>query len=278
MCNMEKVFVPVRILDKKWALKFISGEIFMRSLADFGSWNRFDNIGNEKIVNNYRGDLCEGAFKTIAKPEDDGFLKHLPDSMQEHFISGKLIDYGEIMYFNVLCMYCQHYYPLANKFETPSKRLKEFGDTAVVITDMNAFFDRLFEQIEWKKKYTAMVNVVEYYGEKETKELNPLFNKTKFYSWQNELRIAVGKLDIHHKLKNGKYPLIRSDAPLKLRIGRLDDITRLVPIADFISGNWDKSGIKLSQSSFFLKNAIATTKAIMSEYTPGTYKPMFTIG
>ncbi len=275
---MEKVFVPVRILDKKWALKFISGEIFMRSLADFGSWKRFEHIGNEAIVNNFRGDLYEGAFKTIAKAEDDDFLKHLPDSMREHFISGKLIDYGEIMYFNVLCTYCLLYFPLEKKFEEPSSRLKSFGDTAVVITDMNAFFNRLFEQIEWKKKYTAMVNMVEYYGEKETKELNPLFNKTKFYSWQNELRIAVGRLDIHHKLKNGKYPLIRSDAPLKLKIGRLNDITRLVPIDDFISGNWDKSGIKLSSSSFFLKNAIATTKEIMSEYTPSTYKRMFTTG
>lgn len=275
---MEKVFVPVRILDKKWALKFVNGEIFMRSLADFGSWKRFDNIGNEKIVNNYRGDLCEGAFKTIAKPEDDGFLKHLPDSMQEHFISGKLIDYGEIMYFNVLCMYCQHYYPLVNKFETPSKRLKEFGDTAVIVTDMNAFFDRLFEQIEWKKRYASLVNTVEYYKDNATKDLNPMFNKLFGYSWQNELRIAVGRLDINHKLKNGKYPLIRSYAPLKLKIGRLSDITRLVPIEDFINGSWDKSGIKFSSSSFFLKNAISRTNKIMLDYTPSTYKRMFTTG
>ena len=275
---MEEVFVPVRILDKKWSFKFVNGEIFMRSLADFGLWKRFENIGNEMLFNNYRGDICEGAFKTVVKPEDGGFFKDLPDSMQEHFLGGKLIDYGEIMFFNVLCMYCLHYYPLTDKFETPSQRLKEFGDTAVVITDMNAFFDRLFEQIEWKKRYASLVNTVEYYKDDATKDLNPMFNKTFGYSWQNELRIAVGRLDIHHKLKNGKYPLIHSDAPLKLRIGRLDDITRLVPIDDFISGNWDKSGMKFSSSSFFLKNAIATTEEIMSEYTPGTYKPMFTIG
>lgn len=275
---MEKVFVPVRVLDKKWALKFIAGEIFMRSLADFGSWKRIDNIGNEKIVNDYRGDINEGAFKTIAKSEDDEFFKDLPDCIQEHFISGKLIDYGEIMYFNVLCMYCLHYYPLVDKFETPSLRLKEFGDTAVVITDMDTFFDRLFEQIEWKKRYASLINTVEYYEEDGTKNLNPMFNKTVGYSWQNELRIAVGRLDINHKLKNGKYPIIQSNAPLKLKTGSLSDIIRLIPIENFICGNWDKRGIKFSSASLFLKNAVSLTNKIMAEYTPGKYKPIFTIG
>ena len=275
---MEKVFVPVRILDKKWALKFVSGVIFMRSLADLGSWNRFKHIGNTELVNNYRGDLYEGAFKTVAKPEDDDFLKRLPDSLQEHIISGKLIDYGDIMYFNVLCMYCLHYFPLTDKFESPSHRLKEFGDTAVVITDMNAFFNRLFEQIEWKKRYTSLVNTVEYYDEGKTKDLNPMFNKIDFYSWQNELRIALVRLDIHHKLKNGKYPIKRITAPLKLKIGSLSDITRLVPIDDFVSGNWDNTGLKFSSESFFLKTAIDRTDEIMSEYSPGIYKPIFTIG
>ena len=119
---MEKVFVPVRILDKKWALKFMSGEIFMRSLSDFGSWKRLENIGNDDLVNNFRGDTNEGAIKTIAKPEDDELFKLFPNDLNKHIINGRLIDYDDIMYFNVLCMYCHYYYPLVEKFETPSER------------------------------------------------------------------------------------------------------------------------------------------------------------
>ena len=148
----------------------------------------------------------------------------------------------------------------------------------MIITDLNKFFDRLFEKIEWRVQYASLVNLVEYYEEDKTKNLNPMFNKTVCYSWQNELRIAVGRLDIHHKLKNGNYPIKKLITPLKLKIGNLNDITRFVSIEDFISGNWDKTGIKFSLESPFLKGAIAKTNEIMSDYSTKKYKPIFTIG
>ena len=275
---MEKSFVPVRILDKKWALKFVGGEMFMRSLADFGIWKRFENLKNEQLNNNFRNDLGEGAFRTIVMPEDDEYFKQLNKALGGHLISGKLIDYGDIQYFNLLCMYCLHYFPLTGKYENPSQRLKEFGDTAIVITNLDAFFNRLFEKIERNNKYASLVNTVEYYRDDRTKNLNPMFNKHASFSWQNELRIAVGRLDKAHKLKNGKYPLMKDTSPLKFEIGNLSDITRLVPIEDFIKGNWDKTGLKHSSESLFLEQAFLKTNEIMSAYTPNEYNPMFIFG
>lgn len=281
---MNNLFVPVRIMDRKWARKFVDGIIFMRSLSDFGSWNRLDIIKNSNangtLVNNFRGDLNEGAIRTISNPDDDEFFKNFPNDLKAHIKAGKIIDYGDIRYFNILCLYCLRYFSDARKFENPSARLKEFGDTAIVITDTNAFLDRFLEQVEWKIRYAFLTNHIKYYSEDTTKTLNPLFNKTCNYEWQNELRIALGRLNVHKKLKNGNYPILESDAPLKLRIGPLNDITMLVPIEDFINGNWDKDQVKFANSltqDSPIDKMIQNTEKIMSEYNPKKFSAVFTI-
>ena len=281
---MNDLFVPVRILDRKWARKFVDGIIYMRSLSDFGSWKRLDIVKNSKVsdtlVNNFRGDLNEGAIKTISNPDDDEFFKTFPDDLKAHMKAGKIIDYGDIRYFNILCLFCLRYFPDAGKFEIPSERLKEFGDTAIVITDTNAFLNRLLEQVEWKTRYTCLINFIRYYSEDTTETLNPLFNKTCDYEWQKELRIALGRLNLSKKLKNGNYPILESDAPLKLRIGPLNDITMLVPIEDFINGNWDKDKVKFANSLTQVSpidNMIQKTEKMMSEYNTKKFSSIFTI-
>ena len=42
--STERKFIPVKITDKKWADRFVQGEVFMRALADFGVWSRLQNI------------------------------------------------------------------------------------------------------------------------------------------------------------------------------------------------------------------------------------------
>ncbi len=281
---MNSLFIPVRIMDRKWARKFVDGIIFMRSLSELGSWKRLDIYKQAQlkntIVNDFRGDLNEGAVKTVASADDDEFFKLFPDDFKAHIKTGKIIDYGDVRYFNVLCMYCLRYFPETGKYEIPSEKLKGFGDTAVVITDTNAFLDRFFEQVEWKTRYTCLVNFIEYYTEDTTKKLNPLFNKTCDYEWQNELRIALGRLNIHKKLKNGNYPILEDESPLKLRIGPLDDITMLVPIDDFINGNWDKSKVKFANSLTQISpidKMIKKTEEIMANYYTKKYNAVFTI-
>ncbi|MCM1440160.1 MAG: hypothetical protein NC131_13305, partial [Roseburia sp.] len=203
-----------------------------------------------------------------------------PDDLKAHMKAGKIIDYGDIRYFNILSLYCLRFFPETGKFETPSERLKEFGDTAIVITDTNTFLNRFLEQVEWKTRYTCLTNLIKYYSEDTTRTLNPLFNKTCDYEWQNELRIALGRLNVKKKMKNGNYPILESDAPLKLRIGPLNDITTLVPIEDFINGNWDKGKVKFANSltqTSPIDKMIQKTDEIMGSYNPNKFNAVFTI-
>lgn len=75
-----KKFIPVRILEKEWAERFLSGEIFMRKNANFGTWNRLLMNDDKEINNNYRGDLREGIIENIANPKENELLKRFdPD-------------------------------------------------------------------------------------------------------------------------------------------------------------------------------------------------------
>ncbi|MDE7396005.1 MAG: hypothetical protein K2M95_07825 [Clostridiales bacterium] len=277
---MQNCFVPVRVMNKKWAERFVRGEMFMRSLSDFGSWNRLKNIGNDALVNNYRGDLDEGAVKTVANAEEDEIFRCFPQELKNVMRERKIIDAGDIPYFNLMCMYCLHYLPNENSFETPSERLREFVDTAVVITDMDAFLDRFLERVERKAGYAFLMDAVTYYSEDKTQRLNPLFNKTDRYAWQNELRLAVGRLATGKKLKNGKYPIVKSSEPLKLRIPSLSDIVLQISTAEFIRGAWDKSRVKLvdlTDEKSFAGAAKRKTDEAMRAYVPTAVKPAFTV-
>ena len=112
--------------------------------------------------------------------------------------------------------------------------MKEFGDTAVIIKDMNEFLLRLMKGIEKiGKKVCLLMEKVEYYSFDETKILNPLFNKKQDHEYQNELRIAIGRLDLNKPTSDDKYELCTSTEPLKVEIGDISDITIVLPIDDF---------------------------------------------
>ena len=79
---MERKFIPVKITDKKWADRFVQGEVFMRALADFGVWNRLQNIENAKINNNFRGDLREATVRHVEENfECEQFLQGMPSEL-----------------------------------------------------------------------------------------------------------------------------------------------------------------------------------------------------
>ena len=277
---MEKLFLPVRILDRRWAEKFVEGEIFMRSLSEFGTWNRLINKDDLNLANSFRGDLSEGATKNVSNPNEDDFFKLLPDELKKHIKSGKIMDDADIQYFNLLCFYCLYFNATNNNFEKPSKDIKKFGDTAVIITNMDIFLNRLLERVERNEKYAFLINPIKYYSEEKTKNLNPLFNKSKFYSWQNELRIAVGRLDENNKLSNGNYPIIQSTKPLVLNVGSLRDITITVSTDDFINGVWKASNLFLADSNndlSLLKIAMQQTNKIMANYQSNKSRYTFDI-
>ena len=97
--STERKFIPVKITDKKWADRFVQGEVFMRALADFGVWNRLQNIENAKInagLNNITNaefkcadstDTQKGILKesdvVILDPPRKGVTKELIEKISE---------------------------------------------------------------------------------------------------------------------------------------------------------------------------------------------------
>lgn len=130
------------------------------------------------------------------------------------------------------------YNPAKNHFFKPDSRMKQFGDTAVVIRDYNSFIERygkaLFARYDG---VTSMISPVDFYWLGETKQTNPLFSKEKSYEYQNELRMAFCELanDMFTINPDDEAGDIVPDlSPVTLQIGNIRDIAVAIPIDDFL--------------------------------------------
>lgn len=287
--SIGRKFIPVKITDKKWADRFVQGEVFMRALADFGVWNRLQNIENTKINNNFRGDLREATVRHVEENfEREQFLQGMPSELINAIKTVDYIDYSDMQYFKLFCLYNLYYNEKSGTFEDPDKQLTSFGDTAVIITDMDAFIKRfliaLFEKEDKSNThFFPVANIVEYYAPETSDITTPLFHKTNSYAWQNELRIAIAELDIHNKFlisTDQGYPLIQSTDPILLNIGSIEDITLQIPVQDFISLNLpaelSKRCVEITPESL-LGKIIDETQHQFKKYVPMQTKPIFTI-
>ena len=287
--SMERKFIPVKITDKKWADRFVQGEVFMRALADFGVWNRLQNIENAKINNNFRGDLREATVRHVEENfECEQFLQGMPSELINAIKTVDYIDYSDMQYFKLFCLYNLYYNEKSGTFEDPDKQLASFGDTAVIITDMDVFIKRFLIALFAKEDksnthFIPVANIVEYYAPETSDIKTPLFHKTNSYAWQNELRIAIAELDIHNKFlmsPDQRYPLIQSTDPILLNIGSIEDITLQIPIQDFISldlpAELPKKCIEITPESL-LGKIIDETQQQFKNYVPMQTKLIFTI-
>lgn len=232
-----KKFIPVRILNKDRAESFAKGEIFMRQQFNLGAWNRIRMHNDKEINNNYRGDLREGIMENIAKLHgNELFLGYDPDLLNV-VRSAYLVDYGGTQLFNLLCFTCLDYDEERDWFKQPHQDLRLFGDTAIVIVEMDTFLRRLIKALADNPLSMLMDQITYYPKDKSMKMPNSLFFKDESYAWENELRIAVGHLDVNnHYVRNndGKWPL-KDMGDMILKIGDISDIVKAIPIEEFIS-------------------------------------------
>lgn len=287
--SIGRRFIPVKITDKKWADRFVQGEVFMRALADFGVWNRLQNIENTKINNNFRGDLREATVRHVEENfESEQFLQGMPSELINAIKTVDYIDHSDMQYFKLFCLYNLYYNEKSGTFEDPDKQLTSFGDTAVIITDMDAFIERFLIALFAKEdkrntRFFPVANIVEYYVPETADIKTPLFHKTNSYAWQNELRIAIGELDIHNNFlmpHDQRYPLIQSTEPILLNIGSIEDITLQITVQDFISLNLPselpKRCIEITPESL-LGKIIDETQQQFENYVPRQTQLIFTI-
>jgi hypothetical protein len=200
--------ILIKFTTFEFAKRLRDGEIYMNPLAYF----RGVEDGNVK------GDLYEGTDSIIANDDFDRILPSLgldlSEQFKKHTIGGISLLSEEQKYCKVFCMYLLNY-DFRNSFiESIDKKIKDFGDTFVLITDFGEFRNRIIQRLN-----TGSYNIqgfkgskVEYYKfEMPTGKLGP-FAKSDSYSWQNEFRLLAEPIDF-------------SLDPLVLNIGDISDIS-----------------------------------------------------
>jgi len=103
---------------------------------------------------------------------------------------------------------------------------KEFGDSFILIYDVQEFIRRIEEELK-AKNYEYRYGLVQYYDPKEYSGELDVFCKQNCFKYQNEFRFFVKKAE---------------DGPLIIKIGSIEDISRV-----FSTENLDKAKLNVSK-------------------------------
>lgn len=198
----------IKFAPLEFAKSFREGTIYMNSL------DYFRGIEDEGV----RGDIFEGTHSLIANKDIGQLLAphgmDISEEFQKNIIGGMSLLSEELKYFKVFCMYKLGYKLEKKLIETIDKRISDFGNTFVLITDFNEFKSRVNNELE-KGNYEIYdfgAQEVSYYQyDQPTQELGP-FAKSAAYSWQKEFRLIASPLE----------PTLK---PLVLNVGDLSDIS-----------------------------------------------------
>ena len=186
-----------------------NGELYLQTLGYYAD-----------LEHRERGDKYEGVV-TVRSSNGGTLIIKNPKTGEEHLIQLTYSQMREsdssLKSVNVYCLYCLQF----EETDSPEIGMQfsvdvinGFGDTAVMIYDVDAFLTRVVKSAE-EKGYVVMHRIVRYLDLREyTGDLDP-FRKDARFSHQNEYRIAVGAPD-----RNGK--------PIKLNIGSLNGIATLM--------------------------------------------------
>lgn len=282
------LFTPAKITDDQWAEKLLDGEVFMKPLREFGSCGRLDNLNDKKLNNNYRGDIFEGTSKVFASAEDSEFMQGVDPEFKNVANNLRYIDCGDIQYFKIFSLYCLEYDPQKDFFIRPDPKMREFGDTAIIICDFCEFLRRLALKVDKKwEKYLFLADRISFYDFSETKNIDPVFSKSDSFRYQNELRIAVGELKHNPFAREvAAKNALSFNCTLEreiFQIGSIKDIAIKLNIDDFLNLNlpndfscrWPTNNDPNNMTLF--DHAVQDTKRQMSNYKSLCVNPTVTI-
>lgn len=172
--NQSKIFllkVIPECTEKDWpkdkyVQDLLDGKLYMKSLDQFGDFIKRD----ESSDNDFRGDPLEGY--------SDGLIDVLTLRKK------------------VYCLSALDYYEPCHTLISPSPKMKQFGEYAVIIHDVKEFLNRVHtaltkymqnDNAQYRLSYGRVAYDVELTRGKRYDE----FHKLNSYSWQNEFRISM---------------------------------------------------------------------------------------
>lgn len=249
----ERPYILVRITEKKWAEKLVKeGSI---RFATIGGYRKNDKSGV--------GDFFEGTANTgNALP----FWQEIDDGTISETQSLAMLD--EYMAHEKICSLYALEYSEDKEFVKPDIRMRQFGDSVVVIWDGPEFCRRI--ENELRKKYGDSI----WFGHKRV-DYNVIFSKsqtytefskTEPYAWQNEYRLVLdlanGKVErtewdrepskdpqnlfdhlggmsdyakLMYSFPDGKQEFFEDPGDIVISIGNIEDIGDMYSIEEFIN-------------------------------------------
>ena len=232
---MESNYLPVKILNRTYADKLMTGQVFMRRIREFNCWNNLTNAGgssDQGLQDGMRSDYYEGTCYMAQEGAHDpfGFAERLPDSLKETVLNVAMVAERQKCT-KLFCMTKLEFDKANHSFFQINSRLTQLGDTAVIIHNPQIFYQRLLEAFHrrYQNLYALSANAVVYRNLSGATGVWDIFTKSDRYRWQNEVRIAA-------KLRDDIF-VQRADEvendPI-INIGDISDIAVAVPVSDLL--------------------------------------------
>jgi hypothetical protein len=205
------------ILFIKFGSKEHIEKLFYEGVLFLNTVDYFKKLESEQGI---RGDFLEGASELYNFYEKDKAILTInpkqKDEIRMNITNAQMRQFHSYQG-NIFSLYSI----FDNEKETQKiefdKTLKNFGDTALIITDINDFLLRVGKKLK-EKNFKFYWGDVDYYNakEKSIKKLG-IFNKSSDFQYQKEFRIYV------------KNPI---NEPLKIEIGSINEISKLLKSED----------------------------------------------
>lgn len=204
-----------RFMKREFAEEFLKGNIYMSALGYF--WE-----------NGFEGqkDFGEGTVQMHA-PKDTPF----PQDLQAVISGSVLYRMEAYKYCNLLCMVLHHYNTQKMQTERFDERMRDYGDCAVRIVDVEEFLNRVFDKAKEQGDY-CLAGPVNYLPFDAVRDNTDCFDKLTYFAWQKEWRIAY--IHDQERLKGlaAEDPLRSYNEPYTLQIGDISDIAQIVSAKD----------------------------------------------
>lgn len=173
--TMKKCYL-VKFLDKKWADRMLDGELLFRAVEGFCDASKRNAESNYK----FHGDWFGGINYTDG--DQHGIIDVL--TLRE----------------KIFCLSTLEFDEQSNHFIIPDKRMRRFGDTAVIIHDPIEFLHRTCNSMveRYDHDFWTSFGAIHYNVDLTQKQTYDVFCKAKEYEYQKEFRIALD-------LANGKF-------------------------------------------------------------------------
>lgn len=204
-----------RFMRKEFAESFLKGKIFMSSLGYFWE-NGFES----------QKDFNEGTVQ-MQSPGQSPFPQDLRSAIKGS-VRYRLEAYK---YCNLLCMVMHHYNTQQRQTEKFDNRMRQHGEYAVRIIDIEEFLNRVFQKAKAQGDY-CLAGPMNYLSYDTVRDRTDCFDKLLRFAWQKEWRIAYIH-DIERLKRLAEEDPIRTyKEPYTLDIGDISDIAEIVSAKD----------------------------------------------